>query len=264
MPSTGDFPLIIAHRGSSAHAPENTLAAFRRAIADRAEGVESDVRLTQDGEAVVFHDATLKRTGQRTEAILAMRAEELAAVDIGSWFNLKRPARADLDFEKEKVATLAEVLEVLRGFSGLIYVELKCDPGKVEALCEAVCSVIENSHLLPQMIVKSFELSAIPYIRRLCPNVQTAALFDVRPMTALRKESRIIQAAKVAGAHQLSVHYSLATKGLMRLAVRENMPATVWTVDNPRWVKKGAELGLKAIITNDPALLLKEKNRAES
>jgi glycerophosphoryl diester phosphodiesterase len=260
MPSRTNIPLIIAHRGSSAHAPENTLAAFKRAIADGAEGIEFDVRLTRDGEAVVFHDATLKRTGRRQEAILAMTAEQLATVDVGSWFNLKRPAHANLEFGKERVVTLADVLELLNDFSGLIYVELKCDPGKVEELCKAVCRVITGSHLLPQIIAKSFELSAIPRILEMCPDVQTAALFGTRVMNALRKDARIIQAAKAAGAHQISVHYSLATRGLMRLAVRENMLVTVWTVNNPKWVRKGAELGLRAIITNDPARLIENKS----
>jgi glycerophosphoryl diester phosphodiesterase len=254
-----DIPLIIAHRGASAHAPENTLAAFERALEEGAEGVEFDVRLTRDGEAVVFHDPTLKRTGRREEAILALTAEELAAVDIGSWFNHKRPARADPEFEKERVATLAAVLDRLKDFTGLIYIELKCDPGRVEELCVAVCRVIANSPLLPRMIVKSFDLSAIPHIRRICPRVQTAALFGARIMTAMRKETRIIRAAKAAGAHQISLHYSLATRKLMEMARREGLPVTIWTVDNKRWVKKGAELGLKAIITNDPAQMIREK-----
>lgn len=259
MSPAGETPLIIAHRGASAHAPENTLAAFKRAVEVGSEGIEFDVRLTRDGEAVVFHDATLKRTGGRKEAVLAMTAEELGTIDIGSWFNKKRPASADPAFKTERVATLGQTLEQLNDFKGLIYVELKCDAGKIEELCKAVCRVINGSALLPHMIVKSFELSAIPHIRRLCPDVQTAALFSAKIMTAIRKERRIIQAAKTAHAHQLSVHYSLATRALMEMARRSNMPVTIWTADHPRWVKKGTELGLKAIITNDPAKLLAQK-----
>lgn len=259
MSSFRETPLVIAHRGDSAHAPENTLAAFTRAVEVGAEGIEFDVRLTRDGEAVVFHDATLKRTGGRKEALLAMTADELAMVDIGSWFNRKRPAFADPDFGNERVATLAQALERLKEFKGLVYVELKCDAGKVEELCEAVSRVIDGSPMLPQMIVKSFELAAIPHIRRLCPDVQTAALFGAKIMTALRKGSRIIQAAETAGAHQLSVHYSLATAGLMKMARRKNMQVTIWTADGTRWIRKGAGLGLKAIITNDPAKLLSVK-----
>lgn len=257
MTAIENFPLIIGHRGASAHAPENTLAAFRRAIDDGAEGLEFDVRLSADGQAVVFHDATLRRTGRRRGAVIDLPASELAKVDIGSWFNLKHPGRADIEFANETIPTLADTLAFLKDFTGLLYIELKCDPGRVLELCRAVCDVIAGSHALPRMIVKSFEFDAIPHIRRLCPEVQTAALFSAKPMTALQKEKRIIQAARTADAHQISVHYSLATKRLM--AMTDGLPVTIWTADNPRWVRRGAELGLKAIITNDPGRLLQAK-----
>lgn len=254
-------PLIIAHRGSSAHAPENTLAAFEMAVADGAEGIELDVQLTRDKQAAVIHDPTLKRTGGRVEIVAGMTAEELAEVDVGSWFNLKFPAKANERFAKERIATLAQTLELLKDFEGLIYVELKCEGGQIEDLCKAVCREIDGSHLIPQVIVKSFELKVMPIIRRLCPEVQTAALFEVKLMNALRKETRIINAAKEAGAHQISVHYSMATRGLMEKAAAAGLPVTIWTADNPKWVNRGEKLGLKAIITNDPARLLAFKKR---
>ncbi len=80
------LPLIIGHRGASALAPENTLAAFRRAIADGADGIEFDVRLARDGVAVVIHDATLERTGLLKRRVANLTADELQAIDVGSWF----------------------------------------------------------------------------------------------------------------------------------------------------------------------------------
>lgn len=249
-------PLIIAHRGSSAHAPENTLAAFAMAVADGAEGIEFDVQLTRDKQAVVIHDPTLKRTGGRVGNVADLSIDELAEVDVGSWFNAKFPAKADERFARERIATLGQTLELLKDFGGSIYVELKCTDEQVEELCEAVCREIAGSHLLPQIIVKSFELQVIPVIQRLCPEVQTAALFGATLMNALRKETRIINAAKAVNAHQISVHYSLATRGLMEKAAAAGLPVTIWTADNPKWVIRGETLGLKAIITNDPARLL--------
>ena len=82
-------PLIIAHRGASALAPENTLAAFRRAIADSAEGLEFDVQLSKDNVPVVIHDFDLKRLGRREGFVKDFTAEELQRIDVGSWFNLK-------------------------------------------------------------------------------------------------------------------------------------------------------------------------------
>jgi len=253
------LPKIIAHRGSSAHAPENTLAAFELAVAGGAEGIEFDMRLTRDREAVVIHDADLKRTGLAEGIVSAMTVAELAEIDVGTWFNRKYPAKRNPVFEKERAATLAAALDLLKDFPGLIYIELKCEPAGARDLCEAVCRVIRESRALPQMIVKSFELSAIPIIRELCPEVQTAALFGAKLMNALRKDARIIRAAKAVDAHQISVHYSLATRRLVNRANEAGLPVTIWTADSPRWVERGARLGLKAIITNDPARLLARK-----
>lgn len=250
------LPLVIAHRGSSAHAPENTIAAFKQAVADGAEGIEFDVRLTRDGHAVVIHDAGLKRTGLRGGMVSSMTARELSEVDVGSWFNLKNRVPPNPDFAAERIAGLPEVLDLLKDFPGLIYIELKCEKSSVHELAETVCRVVRDSPLLPQIIVKSFELSAIPIVRECCPEVQTAALFGARVVNALRKRTRIIEAAKAVDAHQISVHYSLATRRLMDRANVAGLPVTIWTVDNPRWREKGAALGLKAVITNDPARML--------
>jgi glycerophosphoryl diester phosphodiesterase len=258
------LPLIVAHRGASAHAPENTLAAFELAAAGGAEGIEFDVRLTRDREAVVTHDVDLKRTGLSEGLVSGMTAAELAEIDVGTWFNKKHPAKSNPVFVKERVVSLAAALERLKDFSGLIYIELKCEEPGARELCEAVCRVIPDSRALPQIIVKSFELSAIPILRELCPEVQTAALFGAKLMNALRKNARIIRTAQAVDAHQISVHYSLATRRLVSRANEAGFPVTIWTADSPRWVERGARLGLKAIITNDPTRLLARKWQIET
>src|SRR5215218_3893540 len=187
-----DLPLIIAHRGSSAHAPENTFAAFRKAISDGADGIEFDVRLSRDGVPVIFHDEDLKRTAGRNERISDLPASELATIDIGSWFNRAFPRRARVEFSNETIKTFAETLELLSGFPGRIYVELKCTPADAEPLSKAVCSLICDSRLLPQIIVKSFTLAAIPFVRQFCPASRTAALFEPTVATVLNKQKNII------------------------------------------------------------------------
>ena len=139
MNNTSDLPLIIAHRGASALAPENTLAAFRKAIEDGAEGIEFDVRLSKDGTAVVFHDADLKRIAGRDEKIIDLSFEELQKIDIGSWFNRVFPRLENEQFSNETIPTLQDVLDLLKDFRGLIYIELKCKEREVEPLAEAVC-----------------------------------------------------------------------------------------------------------------------------
>jgi len=257
-------PLIIAHRGASALAPENTLAAFKKAIGDGADGLEFDVRLSRDGAVIVFHDATLERLAVRKDLVSGMTAEELQKIDVGSWFNQSKPHQSNADFSCERIPTLAGLLEFLRDFKGLIYIELKCRESETEKLAKAVCKLISDSPLLSNMIVKSFQLEIIPQIRRLCPKVRTAALFAPKIMTILRKEKRLVNIAHELGADMISVHFSLATRKLMKKAAKKNLPVTIWTADNPRWVKRAFNLGLFAVITNDPARLLAKRGEIEA
>lgn len=251
--------MIIAHRGASELAPENTMAAFRRAIEDGAEGVEFDVRLSKDGVPVVFHDAFLRRVGQIEGRVADFTAAELQTVDVGSWFNKMRPGKADVGFSEETVPTLRRVLEFFREFQGLIYIELKCNERDVRALVTAVGGEIIKSPLLPRIIIKSFRLQVIPEMRCLGAQVKTAALFAPKILTILRRKKYLLTLAHEFGADQISLHYSLVTRKLAEKAAEKNFPVTIWTVDNPLWIKRAINLGITAIITNNPARLLAKR-----
>lgn len=250
------FPLIIGHRGASSHAPENTLAAFQMALDAGADGVEFDVQLAKDGVPVVFHDATLERTGLRPDKVADLTSRQLGKIDVGSWFNLAFPAKAAPEFAGETVPTLVQVLKLLSGFGGLIYIELKCGDADFKPLVRAVCDIIRDSTLLPHIIVKSFKLAAIPEVRHHLPEVQTAALFEPTIMDFLRRRKHILAIAHEFGAHQISLHRSLVTPKLVSLANDVQMPITVWTVDDPKWIKRCRRLSIGALITNDPERLI--------
>ncbi len=252
-------PLIIAHRGASAFAPENTLAAIKMAVDAGADGVEFDVQLANDGVPVVIHDPSLDRTGSRAGNVSDVTSKELGRIDVGSWFNAKYPKRANSDFAKETITTLAQVLHILETFRGLIYIELKPNSANLHDLAKAVCDVVRDSHLQPQIILKSFKLAVIPDIKHLLPEVQTAALFGPTVMDILRRRKQMITTAREFGAEQVSLHYSLITRQLASLAADAQMPLTVWTVDNPQWLRKCQQLGIGALITNDPIKLLKSR-----
>lgn len=248
-----DSPLIIGHRGASAHAPENTLAAFQMALDVGADGVEFDVQLAKDGVPVVTHDDNLNRTGLRPERVADLTSRQLARIDVGSWFNAKYPKRAITEFANETVPTLAKVLKLLKNSTGPIYIELKCDEATYKPLVASVCDLVRDSPMLPRMIVKSFKLAAVSEVRHLLPDVQTAALFEPSIMTILRRRKYIIAMAREFGAHQISLHYSLTTRKLAALAAEAQMPVTIWTADNPKWIERCRGRGIGALITNDPA-----------
>ncbi len=251
--------LIIAHRGASALAPENTLAAFRRAIADGAEGIEFDVRLAKDNVPVVIHDADLRRVGAKNGLVSEYTYDELGKIDVGSWFNRRNREKADERFSAETVSTLPQILDFLRDYKGLIYIELKCLDDNIENISKTVCETIAHSALFSQIIVKSFQLEAILHVRRFCPRAQTAALFKPKLSDFVQRKTNFAEIARDFGADQLSVHFSLAAGKLMNEAEKLKMPVTIWTADNPLWVRRAQNLGIAAIITNNPARLLAKK-----
>ena len=253
-------PLIVAHRGASAYAPENTLAAIKLAIECGADGVEFDVQLARDGVPVVIHDQTLDRTALRAGVVSDHTSAALNEIDVGSWFNAKHPDRASSDFALQTVPTLDEVLKALQQFHGLIYIELKPNENDLRSLVNAVCDHLRVSPLRPQIIVKSFSFAALPEIKHHLPDVQTAALFAPTIMDILRRRRDIVSIARAFGADQISVHRSLVTRKLISAAAHAQMPVTVWTSDKPKWVRKCQKLGIRALITNDPAKLLKYRN----
>lgn len=252
-----NVPKIIAHRGASALAPENTLASFRKAIEADADGIEFDVRLSKDGVPVVIHDPTLLRTAGINKSVAELTAEELSLVDVGSWFNAAYPARARTEFSSEGIPSLQAVLQLAEKIEGPIYIELKCetDPDTSQ-LVDAVSREIKDSSLLDRIILKSFRLGVIPQARAILPGVRTAALFAPQVMRLLRKEKYLINIAREFGADHLSVHKSLVSRNLVRKAAKNDMPITVWTVNSSRWMTRSIKRHLFAVITDDPSKML--------
>lgn len=253
-------PLIIAHRGSSAVAPENTIAAFSQALKDGTEGIEFDVRLTRDGVPVVFHDSTLKRIAGAEDRISEIRSDELKSIDAGSWFNGAFPDLAKSRFAKERIPTLEETMEFLKDFTGWIYVELK-SAADMAGLAKAVGEILSRYSGKLKLIVKSFNFEAIPQVSAICPGIETAALFAPNIMHILRKEKKLITITREMNFDRLSLHFSLATKRLMGMAALEELPVTIWTADSPRWIRKSHVLGIDSLITNNPYSQLRERNR---
>jgi glycerophosphoryl diester phosphodiesterase len=247
-------PLIIAHRGASASAPENTLAAFRLAHDEGADGVEFDVRLARDGVPVCIHDFTLTRTARRREQVSALTSRELAETDAGSWFNLKRPRAARPAYAREHVPTLDAALGLLHAWARAVYVELKLEPGEDCApLVARVVESIRRHGLEDRAVVESFRLEAVAEVKRVAANVLTAALFErslKRPAPSAR---RVIERAISCGADELALQRTLARPALVAAARRAGLRTLVWTADHPVWARRALSLGLRAIITNHPA-----------
>ena len=249
-------PLIIGHRGASSVAPENTLAAFERALADGADGLEFDVRLASDGVPIVIHDATLRRTAERDGSIAALSSSDLAHINVGSWFNRRFPARARAEYERERVPTLSRVLELYAPRCRALYVEIKCEPSAATEHARAVADLLRaNPEAARCVVVESFTPEAIAEVKRLAPRVRTAHLFERslrRPHTTARA---LVERATAHRADEIALHRSMVTRRAVEAAREAGLPVVVWTVDHPSWAARASELGLRALITNRPARL---------
>lgn len=255
-------PLIIGHRGAAALAPENTVVAFERALTDGAAGVELDVRLASDGVPVVIHDASLRRTGLHEGIVAKMTSRELGQTDVGSWFNSSHPRLAEAEYNRQVVPTLAQVFELFSkrsNRSALIYVEMKTDKAEdtfVE-LAAAVVQLVNHRRIRSRVVVVSFNLKAIAQIKRIDLGIATGALFEPRrnPVKTIRKHP-MITAALDCGADQILLHRLIATRRLVDLAAENDLLPVVWTVDDSKCIRRATSLGVHALITNNPGLIV--------
>jgi glycerophosphoryl diester phosphodiesterase len=253
-------PLVIAHRGSSALAPENTMAAFARAMRDGADGIELDVRLAGDGVPVVIHDPVLRRTGLRAGSVAKLSSIELARIDVGRWF---KGARTELSIKEDatqSIPTLEQVFQFLEQHKrATVYLELKTDQAESSAgeLARSVVELIKRHQLEKRVVIVSFNLDLIEQVKRNDAAIVTGALFEPkRQMARLALKRRMIEAAMARGADEILLHYLVTTEGATRFARDNNLRVVVWTIDDPRWLRRAARLGIHALITNNPAAFI--------
>ncbi len=235
---------IIAHRGSSGTAPENTLAAFRAAAAAGATWVEFDATLTSDARPVVFHDDELDRTTDGQGLLAETTFEVLTHLDAGSWFGAA--------FAGEMVPTLEEVLETL-GTLGLAFnMEIKPDRGReVETAEIALATVADNWHgSLPTPLISSFSRICVGVAKDLAPTLPRSFLFDRRPddWAALGRTLELFG----FGANQ--AHLDAAQVAEMKAA---GYRVSAYTVNAPERASLLFSWGVDSIFTDYPALMLK-------
>ncbi len=250
-PSQDSGPLIIGHRGASAHAPENTHAAFGLAFDDGADGIEFDVRLARDGVPYVFHDETLERTAGVSAAADIHSSTALSQMYAGGWFLARHPLTTPLEYAREKIPTLAQVFE--RYGTHTLYAEMKCeDAARRPALARAVVELIHKHELASRVVVKSFALDSLLEVKRLAPEIRTAALFGRSWPRPFLPAAKIIAEAGACGADEISLHRSLLRGATVQAARRRGFEVLVWTVNSPASLRRALRLNLRAVFTDYP------------
>lgn len=160
-------PLVIAHRGFSHVAPENTISAFKAALDIGADGIETDVQLTKDGKMVMHHNYTIDAASNGSGAILSMTEEELRRFDFGSW--------KDPKFAGEKIPTLWECLAACRDFR-VVNIELKAPLDRTIPYVEPVAEAIRESGMVDRIILSAFDHTLLRDMKKVLPQVRVGAL----------------------------------------------------------------------------------------
>lgn len=225
--------VVMAHRGASGERPENTLAAFRLAAEQGTDYVELDVQESADGMVLVGHDADLMKVGRSPLRIWQSPAAELRAVDIGSYF--------DPSFAGERVPTLAETLDLLRGKARL-NIELK-DYGHDDQLESRVVALVEAAGMEDQVVTMSLSHRMVREMERLRPGWTSGLLL-----------AKTIGDASKLDADFLAVPTRVATRRFIRRAHAAGKPVYAWTVNDPQMMIRLVGYGVDGLITNYPAL----------
>jgi glycerophosphoryl diester phosphodiesterase len=257
-------PLIIGHRGASAIAPENTIAAFDLALESGADGIEFDVRLARDGVAVIIHDETLRRTGLRPERISDLTVAELKQVNVARWFS-KKHQRRSAEFADQTIPTLEELFVLFPAPETVFYLEMKSEASQRHELASECCRLLDQLQVKGQVIIECFDLPTIKLVKTLDPSLRTAALFEPKLIKhRLPTGQRMVDQATALGADEIALHHRLATRRTIEKAQLADLKVVVWTVDDTDWVVRATELGIHALITNDPGRMLAKRQLMRS
>ena len=228
---------IWAHRGASAYAPENTLPAFQLALQMGADGVELDVQRTADGQVVAIHDETINRTSNGFGRVVDQTLEHLRQCDFSNRFAGRRNV---------KIPTLREVLDLFRGTSVTVNIELKNTIVLYPGLEDDVLRIVQDAGMLDQILISSFNHFSLANLRgRVAPGqlglLMSDGIYDPWKY------------AKWFGAGAIHPHYlALQHPNFVWLCHEEGITVNAWTVnkdDDARWL---AGLGVDAVITNLP------------
>lgn len=241
-------PIILAHRGDSIYAPENTLPAFSLAIEKGADGVELDVRLTADGRVVVFHDSHVERTTDGKGRISNLTLEDIRGLDAGSWFN---PA-----FSGTKVPLLDEAFEVI-GRDRLINVEMKNLTTPFDGLALKVCEVIKHHNIGDQVLLSSFLPYNLKISARALPPV-SRGLLAFPSMSGVWARSFGFMFGDYQALH---LHISSCSLEQILRVHRVKRRVHVWGVNSPEDVRRLRDWGVDGFITSDPATVVRVLDR---
>ncbi|WP_415407932.1 glycerophosphodiester phosphodiesterase family protein [Sulfurovum sp. CS9] len=224
---------IIAHRGAAGAAPENTIAALRKAIEDKADWVEIDVQETKDGEIVVIHDSDFMKISKVPTKVWEGTLEELRQIDIGSWFDPK--------FSDQRIPTLEEVLLEAKG-KAKVLIELKYY-GHDEQLEQRVIDVVEKVGMAKSVALMSLELDGVKKARALRPDWEMGILLSL----AIGDISKM-------DVDFFAINMDMIKPNFVRRVHKIDKKVYIWTANDPVSMTSMISLGVDGLITDEPKM----------
>ncbi len=235
---------IIAHRGASGYAPENTLAAINLALEQQADMIEIDVFLSKDGHIVVMHDTNVNRTTNGKGKIADLSLAQLKKLDAGSWF--------DAQFAGERVPTLAEVLATVQGKAQLL-IEIKQSGG---GIAQKVNALVAKHQAQSWCIVQSFDTQVIENLQKIKSSLRKHQLVvgNLPLFLPYHVNKKLSTGSVYQYSHAQSVNlmYHFTTQSVIRKLHSQKQKAMVWTVNQPSDMRRLMLMGIDGIITNYP------------
>jgi len=232
----------IAHRGFSAVAPENTLAAFEKALEYGPDMIECDVRQTKDGHLVVIHDATVDRTTDGTGAVADMTLAEIRKLDAGDWFSD--------EYTGQRIPTLAEVLDLTRNRVKLI-IEIK-----EEHTEGGVVRMVQERRMSDEVLLASFSYSVGVQLRELDSSISFIPLKWLDQPADHNEAVRVANEAAAVNGVLLGINYAAISPAMLKATHAANLQLMAWTVDDQDNIRKLVDMGVDVIASNQIDLLL--------
>ena len=238
---------VVAHRGSSGTAPENTMAAYREAIEAGALMIETDIQITSDCNLVTFHDKSLKRVYEKDTLIKELNINEIKEIDYGSWFNPK--------FSGERIPLLSEAISYLRD-KAYLNIEIKrIEPELFDLTLNKLLQIIYDANYEGNLLVSSFHYNLLKHFRKLEPTIPIAPIKIPNDNTL---PSRLFDEL---GCEAYVCSLSELNDSLVSDAESRNIFLGVYSVDNAEQLQQILKYNIKAIVTNYPARIIGEMRK---
>jgi glycerophosphoryl diester phosphodiesterase len=234
---------VIAHRGASGYAPENTMAAFRRAVELGAQFIETDLQITRDARVVAIHDSTLDRTTNGRGPVHVQALEQIRALDAGQWFG----SRGSETFAGERIPTLNQIFQFAQEHDVNFYLEIKS--GANWGVEHAVVAAVRELDAIARVVILSFDESALDSVYRLDETIMTGFLCEI-------PSNDLVQRAVRLGARQLAPRGDLITPELVKKAHAAGLQMVTWTINDPDQMRRLIAAGVDGIMTDYPDRLV--------